>query len=85
MGAIPPTLIYKGFQLWSLYLEPIFDPFDSKVWIFLLLIFYSLFLIQEPFNAEPPRAALISSYVTPVDFFFKRNHGPIPVVDDINR
>ncbi|KAF9601185.1 hypothetical protein IFM89_017133 [Coptis chinensis] len=38
---------------------------------------------KEPFNAEPPRSALISSYVTPVDFFYKRNHGPIPVVDDI--
>lgn len=38
---------------------------------------------KEPFNAEPPRSALISSYVTPVDFFYKRNHGPIPIVDDI--
>ncbi|KAI3847289.1 hypothetical protein MKW98_022422 [Papaver atlanticum] len=40
---------------------------------------------KEPFNAEPPRSALISSYVTPVDFFYKRNHGPIPIVDDISR
>ncbi|CAK9143310.1 unnamed protein product [Ilex paraguariensis] len=40
---------------------------------------------KEPFNAEPPRSALISSYVTPVDLFYKRNHGPIPVVDDIER
>ncbi|KAH0984558.1 hypothetical protein GBA52_011735 [Prunus armeniaca] len=40
--------------------------------------------LQEPFNAEPPRSALVSSYVTPVDFFYKRNHGPIPVVDDIH-
>lgn len=40
---------------------------------------------KEPFNAEPPRSALISSYVTPVDFFYKRNHGPIPIVDDIER
>ncbi|XP_031252559.1 sulfite oxidase [Pistacia vera] len=40
---------------------------------------------KEPFNAEPPRSALISSYVTPVDFFYKRNHGPIPLVDDIDR
>ncbi|XP_061991931.1 sulfite oxidase-like isoform X2 [Rosa rugosa] len=38
---------------------------------------------QEPFNAEPPRSALIASYVTPVDLFYKRNHGPIPVLDDI--
>ncbi|KAG5624533.1 hypothetical protein H5410_009751 [Solanum commersonii] len=40
---------------------------------------------KEPFNAEPTRSALISSYVTPVDFFYKRNHGPIPVVDDTER
>uniref|UniRef100_A0A6N2K3L6 Oxidoreductase molybdopterin-binding domain-containing protein n=1 Tax=Salix viminalis TaxID=40686 RepID=A0A6N2K3L6_SALVM len=40
---------------------------------------------KQPFNAEPPRSALIASYVTPVDFFYKRNHGPIPVVDDIER
>ncbi|KAI3983541.1 hypothetical protein MKX01_038961 [Papaver californicum] len=40
---------------------------------------------KEPFNAEPPRSALILSYVTPVDFFYKRNHGPIPIVDDISR
>ncbi|KAM7267797.1 hypothetical protein ACFE04_009963 [Oxalis oulophora] len=37
----------------------------------------------EPFNAEPPRSLLISSYVTPVHLFYKRNHGPIPIVDDI--
>ncbi|XP_048502040.1 sulfite oxidase isoform X2 [Beta vulgaris subsp. vulgaris] len=40
---------------------------------------------KEPFNAEPHRSGLISSYVTPVDLFYKRNHGPIPVVDDIER
>ncbi|KAK1259291.1 Sulfite oxidase [Acorus gramineus] len=40
---------------------------------------------KEPFNAEPPRDALISSFITPVDLFFKRNHGPIPIVDDIER
>ncbi|CAA7404700.1 unnamed protein product [Spirodela intermedia] len=40
---------------------------------------------KEPFNAEPPRAALVASYVTPVDMFYKRSHGPIPIVDDINR
>ncbi|CAA3013659.1 sulfite oxidase [Olea europaea subsp. europaea] len=38
-----------------------------------------------PFNAEPHRSDLISSYVTPADFFYKRNHGPIPIVDDIER
>ncbi|XP_048337146.2 sulfite oxidase isoform X2 [Ziziphus jujuba] len=40
---------------------------------------------KQPFNAEPPRSALINSYVTPVDLFYKRNHGPIPIVDDIER
>ncbi|KAF5746933.1 sulfite oxidase [Tripterygium wilfordii] len=40
---------------------------------------------KEPFNAEPPRSALISSFVTPVDLFFKRNHGPIPLIEDIER
>ncbi|WCJ27470.1 sulfite oxidase [Euphorbia peplus] len=40
---------------------------------------------KEPFNAEPRRLDLVSSYVTPVDFFYKRNHGPIPVVDEIER
>ncbi|MFS7956389.1 putative sulfite oxidase [Helianthus anomalus] len=40
---------------------------------------------HAPFNAEPPRQALVSSYVTPTEFFYKRSHGPIPVVDDIER
>ncbi|XP_054800569.1 sulfite oxidase-like isoform X2 [Prosopis cineraria] len=40
---------------------------------------------KEPFNAEPPRSLLISSYLTPADFFYKRNHGPVPIVDDIER
>ncbi|GJN12883.1 hypothetical protein PR202_ga31204 [Eleusine coracana subsp. coracana] len=35
---------------------------------------------KEPFNAEPTRRDLVASYITPVDFFFKRNHGPIPVL-----
>ncbi|XP_013641507.2 sulfite oxidase-like [Brassica napus] len=38
---------------------------------------------KEPFNAEPPRSALVSSYVTPVHLFYKRNHGPIPIVHHI--
>ncbi|QHO56181.1 Sulfite oxidase [Arachis hypogaea] len=37
----------------------------------------------EPFNVEPPRSALTCSYVTPSNFFYKRNHGPIPIVEDI--
>ncbi|XP_057826768.2 sulfite oxidase isoform X1 [Cryptomeria japonica] len=40
---------------------------------------------KDPFNAETPRAALVESYVTPVDMFFKRNHGPIPILDDPQR
>ncbi|CAH9088896.1 unnamed protein product [Cuscuta epithymum] len=40
---------------------------------------------KEPFNAEPPRSALVTSYVTPADLFYKRSHGPIPVVEDIER
>ena len=31
---------------------------------------------------EPPRSALVSSYVSLVDLFYKRNHGPIRVVDE---
>lgn len=45
----------------------------------------SLSFVQEPFNAEPRRSDLVSSYVTPVEFFYKRNHGPIPIVDDIDK
>jgi len=40
---------------------------------------------QEPFNAEPARRDLAAAYITPIDLFFKRNHGPIPVLDDIDR
>lgn len=40
---------------------------------------------KEPFNAETPRSALINAYVTSMDMFYKRNHGPIPVLDDSDR
>ncbi|GLJ15220.1 hypothetical protein SUGI_0248770 [Cryptomeria japonica] len=40
---------------------------------------------KQPFNAETPRTILVESYVTPVDMFYKRNHGPIPVLDDPQR
>uniref|UniRef100_A0A7N0V7Z1 Sulfite oxidase n=1 Tax=Kalanchoe fedtschenkoi TaxID=63787 RepID=A0A7N0V7Z1_KALFE len=40
---------------------------------------------KEPFNAEPHRSALVDSYVTPVDSFYKRNHGPIPIVEDVEK
>ncbi|ORY06334.1 recombinant sulfite oxidase [Basidiobolus meristosporus CBS 931.73] len=34
-----------------------------------------------PFNAEPPLKSLIQHYITPTELFFKRNHGPIPLID----
>jgi len=36
---------------------------------------------EDPFNAEPPRAALADSPVTPLDAFYVRNHGPVPELD----
>ena len=36
---------------------------------------------QEPFNAEPPSERLIASDVTPNEWFFVRNHAPVPTVD----
>ncbi|XLS58021.1 hypothetical protein HN51_007776 [Arachis hypogaea] len=38
----------------------------------------------EPFNVELTSSAPTCSYVTP-NFFYKRNHGPIPIVEDIER
>lgn len=32
----------------------------------------------EPYNAEPPRAALAAHLLTPVDTFYGRNHGVMP-------
>lgn len=37
---------------------------------------------KEPFNAEPPVSVLSSSYLTDEDNFYKRNHGPIPILPD---
>lgn len=36
---------------------------------------------REPYNAEPCRAALGRSPLTPVDTFYSRNHGPVPDLD----
>jgi len=36
---------------------------------------------REPLNAEPPRGALADSDLTPLDTFYVRSHGPIPVAD----
>ena len=36
---------------------------------------------EDPFNAEPPRAALAAESVTSLDAFYVRNHGPVPELD----
>jgi sulfite oxidase len=36
---------------------------------------------EEPFNAEPPPAALAGRPVTPTEAFYSRNHGPSPDPD----
>lgn len=35
---------------------------------------------DAPFNAEPPPDRLRDSFVTPLDLFFVRNHGMVPVI-----
>lgn len=35
----------------------------------------------DPYNAEPTPAALSVSFMTPIDTFYSRNHGPIPNLD----
>lgn len=42
---------------------------------------YMLVHEDEPFNAEPPSAALGSAFITATDTFYSRNHGPIPTLD----
>ncbi|RYY16317.1 MAG: sulfite oxidase, partial [Alphaproteobacteria bacterium] len=36
---------------------------------------------QHPYNAEPPTAQLRASFVTPVNGFYVRSHGDIPVIE----
>ncbi|XP_040162077.1 sulfite oxidase, mitochondrial isoform X1 [Anopheles arabiensis] len=36
---------------------------------------------QKPFNAEPPASVLVDSFLTPNEFFYVRNHLPVPEVD----
>jgi sulfite oxidase len=36
---------------------------------------------KEPFNAEPPPAALAGQTLSPIDTFYSRNHGPFPNLD----
>jgi sulfite oxidase len=35
----------------------------------------------DPYNAEPAPSALADRMITPLDSFYGRNHGPIPVID----
>ncbi|XP_058832753.1 sulfite oxidase, mitochondrial isoform X2 [Topomyia yanbarensis] len=36
---------------------------------------------QKPFNAEPPPSVLVDSFLTPNEFFYVRNHLPVPEID----
>ncbi|XP_056418311.1 sulfite oxidase, mitochondrial isoform X2 [Hyla sarda] len=36
---------------------------------------------QKPFNAEPPPEILTENFITPKEFFFKRNHLPVPNIN----
>ena len=36
---------------------------------------------QEPYNAEPTSAALAGHYLTPIEAFYSRNHGPVPELE----
>lgn len=36
---------------------------------------------ESPFNAEPELAALVKNFITPVEHFYVRSHGPVPEVD----
>ncbi|XP_067634597.1 sulfite oxidase, mitochondrial [Eurosta solidaginis] len=36
---------------------------------------------ERPFNAEPPINLLTANFVTPNDFFYIRNHLPVPLID----
>ncbi|PRP88402.1 hypothetical protein PROFUN_03316 [Planoprotostelium fungivorum] len=37
---------------------------------------------ESPYNAEPPKEALASQYITPVDSFYVRSHGDVPLIDE---
>eukprot|EP00270_Netrium_digitus_P006837 TRINITY_DN1973_c0_g1_i3.p1 TRINITY_DN1973_c0_g1~~TRINITY_DN1973_c0_g1_i3.p1 ORF type:complete len:416 (-),score=83.38 TRINITY_DN1973_c0_g1_i3:180-1427(-) len=37
---------------------------------------------KAPFNAETPGKDLVSSFITPTELFYLRNHGPIPVLEE---
>ncbi|KAI8099036.1 Oxidoreductase, molybdopterin-binding domain-containing protein [Halteromyces radiatus] len=37
---------------------------------------------DKPFNAEPTPPDLVKAYITPLEHFFCRSHGPLPKLDD---
>ncbi|KAI9363226.1 Oxidoreductase, molybdopterin-binding domain-containing protein [Pilaira anomala] len=37
---------------------------------------------DAPFNAEPDITDLVKNYITPEEYFFCRNHGPLPDLDE---
>lgn len=37
---------------------------------------------QTPFNAEPPLSLLVQNFITPTDFFYVRNHLPVPDINE---
>jgi len=37
---------------------------------------------KTPFNAEPPLAILSENFITPTEFFYVRNHLPVPQIDE---
>ncbi|KAI7902539.1 molybdopterin binding oxidoreductase [Cokeromyces recurvatus] len=44
---------------------------------------YSLVVRKEaPFNAEPKLTDLIKNFITPEEYFFCRNHGPFPYINE---
>lgn len=40
---------------------------------------------EKPFNAETPREILVDSFLTPNEFFFVRNHLPVPDANELRR
>lgn len=36
---------------------------------------------KQPFCAEPPSPLLVENFKTPKDFFYVRNHLPVPLID----
>lgn len=39
---------------------------------------------DAPFNAEPCPVDLIKNYITPEKYFFCRNHGPLPDIQELD-